>query len=113
MKTKKISNTIYQVESESIRDYWYRIDIQEMNCNCSDFKWKGRRFPGYKCKHIQQVLNVTNSLDGTNIIKYMEGKGGVVDTIELMEKFGDKALDLTVIRGEILEQGGYCMLLDK
>jgi len=87
---------------------FYEIDLKKNKCSCPQFKYrlKGKG----ECKHIRAVKDcVTNGkCDYDMIVEYVR-KNVFVDSVELIEKFGD-VVDELVRQGELIEEDGKIRL---
>jgi len=118
MKIKKTKEG-YAVESSSKKGTFYNVDPKKPWCDCAAFKFRELRRKGV-CKHIQAVrehiektqqktLQKTEKKLGS-ITEYISEKGQV-DSIELIDKFGEETVDRMIKNGELIEHNGKITIL--
>ena len=108
----KPSDGKYQVESEHKKGTFYTVDITKPSCTCQGFLFYARRKGGV-CKHIRAVQEQEEQKNrGMNneIIAYV-AEHEEVETAELIEKFSEKAVDMLIQRGELIEKRGKIRIL--
>src|SRR3989344_8434904 len=97
----------FKVESSSREGKYYIVNLQEGSCTCPHFFLRLRSVHGI-CKHIQAVKDKAEKRDIKSygkIIGYVQKKGEV-DSLELIKKFGEEAVDDLLSRGELIEEKG-------
>jgi len=113
MKILKQIDGTYKVESSSRKGKFYVVDLKEQTCTCPHFVLRMRRIHGL-CKHIQAVKD---SFEERDIKSYAEIIGYVkkkkeVDSLELIKKFNEEAVDDLLSRGELIEKEGRIRVLE-
>ena len=81
----------YIVESASTKGKFYKVDPKKPFCTCPAYRFRGHGM----CKHITAVrekLDEKNKDMFDKVIEYVQ-KQGEVDSVELIEKFGEEAVD--------------------
>ena len=102
----------YKVES-SKKGKFYVVDLIKGTCTCPHFRLRLARVHGM-CKHMQAVKDKVESRDSESygkILSYVNEKGEV-DSLELIKKFGEDAVDDLLSRGELIEKNGMVRVLD-
>lgn len=113
MKVLKQKDGTYKVESSSRKGKFYVVDLKEQSCTCPHFMLRMRRIHGL-CKHIQAVKDRFEERDiesYAEIIGYVKNKGEV-DSLELIKKFNEEAVDDLLSRGELIEKDGRIRVLE-
>jgi len=113
MKILKQKNGTYKVESASRKGKFYVVDLKEQTCTCPHFLLRMKRIHGL-CKHLQAVKDKGEKRDIKSygkIIGYVQKKGKV-DSLELIKKFGEDAVDDLLSRGELIEEEGRVRILE-
>ena len=113
MEILKQKDGTYKVESASRKGKFYVVDIDKGTCTCPYFLLRLRRVHGM-CKHIEAVKDKDESRDSESygkIVDYVKEKGEV-DSLELIKKFKEDAVDDLLSRGELIEKGGMISVLD-
>lgn len=113
MKVLKQRDGTYKVESSSRKGKFYVVDLNNGTCTCPHFVLRMRRIHGL-CKHIQAVKDRAEKRDVKSyakIIGYVKKKKGV-DSLELIKKFKEEAVDDLLSRGELIEEEGRIRVLD-
>ncbi len=118
MNIKK-SGENYEVESSSKNGKFYTVDPSKPWCDCADFRFREMGKKGV-CKHIKAVRELIESKKqktlkkegktAETILEFIEKKGEV-DSIELINKFGDEEIDRLIKGGELMEERGKIKLL--
>jgi len=112
MKIIKQKDGSYKVESSSRKGKFYIVDLKKQTCTCPHFLLRMKKVHGL-CKHIQAVKDMVERRDVKTygrIIGYVEKKR-VVDSLELIKRFGEAAVDDLISRGELIEEGGKIRVL--
>ena len=102
---------IYLVES-SKKDKLYEVDPNKPFCNCPAYLFRARKTGGI-CKHILAVkesLQTKNKDIFETVLKHVKDHQPI-DSIELIEQFGDEVVDELITQGELREQEGVIELL--
>jgi hypothetical protein len=113
MQIKKFEDH-YRVKSES-SDQWYEVFPDRPFCTCPAFIFYSVK-RGTVCKHVKAVQDKSCDADGSgvigviDVIEYVKSKGEV-DSIELIEKFGEAKVNSLVKAGELLEKAGRISIL--
>ncbi len=110
----------YWVESSSSKGKWYTVDPKKPWCDCPAYKFKHIKSKS-ACKHIkavreyiertQQETLVDEQQSTDAVIAYVEKNGGSVDSIKLVNKFGEDKVDSLIKQGEIIENKGKIQIL--
>ncbi len=109
----------FEVESSSKKGLFYKVDPQKPWCDCPEYKFREIRRKGI-CKHIkavreyieqtqQKTLGKENA--SPSVEKFIDSHGGKIDSIELIEKFGEETVDSMIKRGELIEENGKISIL--
>lgn len=117
---KKIKSDQYKVESSSKKGKFYTVDIMKPFCNCPQFMFRLVKTGG-KCKHIINVeehfrkktktKKDGKSFDKEIIINFIR-KNKDVDSIILINKFGEEAVDSLIRNAEVIEFKGKIKVLE-
>jgi|TARA_Y100000310_G_C20483308_1_gene715725 predicted nucleic acid-binding Zn finger protein len=102
---------IYKVES-SKKGKFYIVDLNKRTCTCPHFIVRLARVHGM-CKHMQAVKDKIEKRDDKtyeSIIDYVKDKE--IDSLELINKFGEDVVDDMLSRGELIEKNGMVRVLD-
>lgn len=102
----------YTVESSSRKGKFYVVDLDKGTCTCPHFRLRMARIHGL-CKHMEAVKDENEGRDIKSygkIIDYIQEKGEV-DSLELIKKFGEDAVDDLLSRGELIEKEGKIRIL--
>jgi len=113
MNVLKQKDGTYNVESASSKGKFYVVDLSKGTCTCPHYKTRLARVHGL-CKHIQEVKDKDESRDSeaySKIIAYVKSVGEV-DSLELINKFSEEAVDDLLSRGELIENNGRVRVLD-
>lgn len=113
MKALKQRNGTYKVESSSRKGKFYIVDLGKGTCTCPHFVLRLRRVHGM-CKHMGAVKDKSEKRDVKGygkIIDYVQKKGQV-ESLELIKKFGEEAVDDLIRRGELVEKKGNIRVLE-
>ena len=110
----------YKVESDSTKGKFYTVDPDKPWCDCADYRFREMKRKGI-CKHIKAVreyIEQTQQKDlkkvqeaADDIVAFLDKEGGEVDSMELIEEFGEEKVDSLIKLGEIIEQHGKIRLL--
>ncbi|MBU0628727.1 MAG: hypothetical protein KKC75_06040 [Nanoarchaeota archaeon] len=112
MGISKQDDGTYKVDSESSKGKFYTVDLNRMTCTCPHFRTRLQRIHGM-CKHMEAVKDKFEGRDSEsyeNIIAYVKSKWEV-DSIELIKKFSEEAVDDLISRGELIEYRGKIRIL--
>jgi hypothetical protein len=111
MKIYPKSEGTYEVESKSSGKFW-KVDLSKNLCNCPHFLFRLRKFGG-ECKHIKAVkeLVTKGNADKFDEIKSYVTEHVFVDSIEIIEKFGEDIVNEMIAHGELIEEHGKIRLL--
>lgn len=111
IKDKKNKN-LFKVESSEGAKF-YTVDIQKRTCTCMHFLLRLKN-TGRVCKHINAVIQKYcqgyNNKKKNAIIEYVKKKKEV-DSIELIEKFGEDEVDKAIKEGILIEEKGKIRIL--
>jgi predicted nucleic acid-binding Zn finger protein len=110
----------YKVESASRKGKFYVVDPDKPWCDCADYRFREMKRKGV-CKHIKAVREyVAQTQQKTlqkeqkktdEVVAFIEEKGGEVDALELIDRFGDEKVDRLLQLGEIIEKQGKIKIL--
>lgn len=120
MKIIKLKN-MFKVESH-IKGKFYKVDVNKPFCSCPHFMFRLIKTGG-ECKHIKAVkdrytekkkaqkklLRLTKKEE--KIINLVRKKG-TIDTIELIDKYGDQIISDLIERNELIEEHGKVKVLE-
>jgi len=102
-------NGKYAVSSDSGKTY--EVDLAKNTCTCPHFIHRLRRLGG-ECKHITAVKeSVAGSAEGFDEIRAYVEDNVFVDSIDLIEKFGEETVEQLISMGELIEESGKIRLL--
>lgn len=107
VKQDKKDKNKYLVESAHKKGKFYEVNIKENKCSCPSFIFRKR------CKHIKIVedfINKRSKGKGKGVLEFVKEKGEV-DSIKLIEKFGEEIVDEMIRKGELMENKGKISLL--
>lgn len=112
MKILKQKNGTFKVESH-VKGKFYIVDPRKGICTCPHYRFRMAKIHGL-CKHLQAVKDKAQKRDVKSygkIIGYVQKKKEV-DSLELIKKFGEDAVDDLLSRGELIEKEGRIRVLD-
>ena len=109
MRIKKSASgrEVYMVKSSKPGKYWKRT------CNCPHFVFRLRK-TGEVCKHIhavEKMLHNESKDDFEKAIMFVKKKGKI-DSVQLIEKFGEGLVNELIDRGELLEKNGKIIVVE-
>ena len=107
MQIKK-SGDHYKVKSSS-SNRWYDVFPDRPFCSCPNFVFRSVKGAGV-CKHIAAVRESVGKAD-TSIVEYVKEKGEL-DSVELIEKFGEAEVNALLEHGELVERSGKIRVLE-
>jgi len=112
MKILKQKDGTYKVESSSRKGKFYIVDLREQTCTCPHFILRMKRIHGL-CKHIQAVKDKFEKRDVKSYVKIIDfvKKNKEVDSLTLIKKFSEEAVDDLLSRGELIEKEGKIRVL--
>ncbi len=113
MKVLKQKDSTFKVESSSQKGKFYTVDLEKGTCTCPHFLLRLKSVHGL-CKHIEAAKDKSEKRDVKSygrVIEYVRKKGEV-DSLELIKKFGEQAVDDLLSRGELIEQEGKIRILN-
>ena len=93
-------------------DSFYSIDLFKNTCTCPHFMHRMKKLGG-DCKHLKAVKETVTdapSEDFDEIISFIKGNV-FVDSIELIEKYGEKKINELIKNGELIEEHGKVRIL--
>ncbi len=111
IKQNKKNKNLFKVES-SEKGNFYDVDLEKKTCTCMHFLLRLRN-TGQLCKHllaVQEKFGVMKKEKKESILKYLE-KRKEIDSIELIEKFGERVVNEALKNGIIIEEKGRIKLL--
>lgn len=110
----------YSVESSSSKGKWYKVDPKKPWCDCPAYKFRHMKSKS-ACKHIKAVREyiertqqetLAEAQDETDaVLAFVEENEGSVDSIELVDKFGEEKVDSLIDQGELMEKSGKIQIL--
>ena len=108
MKVKKSGQggEIYLVSSSKPGKY-YKVNYEKRSCNCPHWVFRLRQ-KGESCKHILEVEKILHNETKDDFDKALQKvkDSGEIDSIELIEEFGEGIVNELIERGEISEKKG-------
>ncbi|MBU0461264.1 MAG: hypothetical protein KJ574_01620 [Nanoarchaeota archaeon] len=115
MKIKKDPKKegFFLVESEHTPGKFYSVDPRKPFCGCADFRFREIKRHGV-FKHIEAVRESRSKSQKPKhdkILAYVR-QHSPVDSVELIDKFGEEAVNELIRKGEIIEKKGVIKLLD-
>ncbi|MBD3310730.1 hypothetical protein GF351_05935 [Candidatus Woesearchaeota archaeon] len=94
----------YEVES-SKKGKFYKVNPHMPMCDCPHFLFREIK-KGGECKHIVAVRDLM-AKEGKDVYSDIMGEAaGWTDTIELMDRYGEDAVQNLIDRGELMESKG-------
>ena len=108
---------LYTVHSSSNPDKTYTVDMNKLFCSCPAYMFR-MRAQGKECKHIEAVRKIAGNVKKENdekilnnadeVIKFIQDNysDDGIDTLELVEKYGDEMIDELIRSGQLLEMQG-------
>jgi len=117
MKIRKKGKN-FEVES-SKKGKFYAVDLTTPSCTCAHFLFR-LRSNGGKCKHIIAVeekhskikKSSQKSIDSFSKVLDEVKKNGEVETVILMEKFGESEIQELIDKGDLIEFKGKIKLTE-
>ena len=106
------TDTGYKVESASRKGTFYDVDIHKPSCTCPAFRFQALRKGGI-CKHVQTVQQHVagqNADKYTLVIDHLKEQHDV-DSIALVERFGESIVNEMLQQGQLIEERGRIRLL--
>ena len=112
MKILKQKNSTFEVESSSRKGKFYIVDLSKQTCSCPHFILRMKRIHGM-CKHIQAVKDKFEKRDVKSYAKIIDfvKKNKEIDSLTLINKFSEEAVDDLLSRGELIEREGKIRVL--
>jgi len=112
MKVLKQRNGAYKVESSSRKGKFYIVDLSKGTCTCPHYVLRLKRVHGF-CKHMEAVKDKFEERDSESYAKIIEyvNKKGEVESLELIKKFSEDAIDDLLSKGELIEKEGRIRVL--
>jgi hypothetical protein len=116
MKIRKNGAKYLVKSSSSSRVYDVNPDQEHPFCTCPQFIFRGVK-TGEACKHIIAVREYDKSgikkdkTDTHKIVGFVKEKGKV-ESVKLIEKFGEEAVNSLIKEGVLVEKRGMISLLD-
>lgn len=109
MKIKKYGR-IFRVESSDGKKY-YNVDAAKPSCECPAFI-----FRKMECKHIEAVRRLLETESEREKIEdeirgFVSGPGEV-DSVQLIERFGEDKINEMLRLGELIERKGKVRVLE-
>ncbi len=113
MRILKQKDGKYKVESNSRKGKFYVVDLKEETCTCPHYILRLKRVHGM-CKHIEAVKDKFEQRDSESYNKIMDyvREKKEVDSLELIKKFNEEAVDDLLSRGELIEKEGKVRILE-
>lgn len=112
MKIRKKGPKYLVKSSSSSRVYDVNPDREHPFCTCPQFIFRGVK-SGQACKHIIAVRDYAQNdkKADTKIADFVKTKGKV-ESIKLIEKFGEEAVNSLISEGILVEKQGFIQLLE-
>ena len=115
---KKVNDKRFDIESESRPGTIYSVDPKKPFCSCPGYRFYYQR-QGNLCKHIQVVQKYvveheTEQNQGVpkeEILSYVK-EHEPIESIELIEKFSEEAINTLLEQGELIEEKGKIRVLN-
>jgi predicted nucleic acid-binding Zn finger protein len=111
MKIEKIGDRLYKIESHSKGKFW-TVDLSKNTCNCPHFMYRLKK-SGEDCKHlasVKQMIIQSKAQGYDEIIAYVE-ENVFVDSVSLLERFGEEKVNALIQMGDLIEEHGKIRLL--
>ena len=119
MKIKKTKKG-FEVESSSRKGEFYLVDPDKPWCDCPAYRFRALKKGGV-CKHITAVREHLKELGieagdsapdpSEEVLAYLR-RESEVDSIILIERFGEEVIDRLISQGVLLEKRGKIRLLE-
>lgn len=120
MNIRKEEDGTYSVESTSKKDKWYNVDVEKPWCDCPAFKFRYMKSKS-PCKHLAAVREhlekakqktlTAEMKKADSVVEWVEKQGGEVDSISLINKYGEEEVNRLITMGELLERKGRITIL--
>lgn len=112
MKILKQKNGTYKVESH-VKGKYYIVDPQKGTCTCPHYRFRMARIGGL-CKHLQAVKDKAQKRDVKTYNKIIDfvKKNKEIDSLTLIKKFSEEAIDDLLSTGELIEEEGKIRVLE-
>lgn len=115
MKISKNGSKYVVKSASSSRVYDVDPDQEHPFCTCPQFLFRGVK-SGEPCKHIIAVRDykcekAPQNADAQKIAEFVKAKGKV-ESIKLIEKFGEEAVNSLIKEGVLTEKHGVISLLE-
>jgi len=118
----------YKVESASSKGKFYMVDPDKETCNCPGYIFYAKR-KGTVCKHVKAVLELLKKDESENaeeiekqakesesirkeIIDFIKKNNNEFDSMDLIEKYGDKIIDDMIHDGTLIEIRGMIRYIE-
>ena len=99
---------VYRVESRTPGRF-YTVDLANGKCDCPHFLYRLRKTGG-ECKHIAAAKSIAaGGADYDSLIGFVR-ENAFVDSVELIERYGEAAVDALIRNGELVEEQGKIRL---
>ena len=116
MKITKLKDGKFKVESH-VKGKFYSVNIEQPFCSCPHFIFRMVKVHG-ECKHIKAVKEKyakkptkADKKKQDKVMDYVKEKKEV-DSIQLIEKFGEEKVNELIEKGELIEDKGKIRLLE-
>ncbi|MBW2968093.1 SWIM zinc finger family protein [Candidatus Woesearchaeota archaeon] len=120
MNVKKNKDGTFDVESGSKPGKFYHVDIKKPWCDCPAYKFRYLKSKSM-CKHMkavkewQEINEREKKLEEEKtiemMVEHLVEAGGEVDSVKLIELYGEEMVDRLIKSGEAVEQGGKIIIL--
>lgn len=103
----------YRVESTSRKGQFYEVDLNKPSCSCPAFRFQAMRKGGV-CKHVDAVQRhaaAEHKDVHAEVIAFLKTEGET-DSITLIERFGEEAVNALLQQGQLTEERGKIRLLE-
>jgi predicted nucleic acid-binding Zn finger protein len=99
---------IFRVQGS--RNNIYEVNLKNNTCTCPHFRFRLKA--GSDCKHIRACKELAAGTAGSfdAIVAYVRDNV-FVESVEVIEKFGEEAVESMLGQGELIEESGKVRLL--
>tara|TARA_Y100000310_G_scaffold1908_2_gene2402 strand:- start:648 stop:983 length:336 start_codon:yes stop_codon:yes gene_type:complete len=111
MKIFKKRN-FFRVESHTPGTY-YEVNLEKKTCSCPHWRFR-LASQGGECKHIKAVrewVSTRVAKKGKGILEFIK-ENKEVDTLQVIEKYGESIVNDLIANGELIENQGKIKLLE-
>lgn len=101
----------YKVESASKKGKFYSVDPDKPSCDCAHFIFRLKKSGGV-CKHIKMIRERLKPDEDKLLLVLDDIRKGNDDSIGLIEKYGEDAINHLIRKGDIFEKTGKLYILE-